>query len=205
MMWKNIMLLAIMAVAGTGCMVEPLLNPPVGDAKELDSETNRALIGKWKTEFNQAVYTGEAVWVRDDKGKSLEFLQITATATRKNECKKLVPLFGGAFKIDNDMYLVLCADVKKLVDQGQYAEDSMWLLRPNFFVGKLTPDGTNFKLEWINFFEKVKNSAGEEIDAPIADIAKKESNLVVNTTLELQKMLKEKKYKLQPPAALQRQ
>ena len=77
-------------------------------------------------------------------------------------------------------------------------------MRPYFFVAKLTPDGVNFKFEWIDFFEKTKGKDGKDIEVPIDSLARKENGLVMNSTKELQKLLKEKKYKLQAPIILQR-
>lgn len=203
-MWKIILSMVAVVIMGAGCNVQPLLNPPVGDSKELDAVTNKALIGKWKTSDNNVVYEGEATWGVDEKGKTMEYLQITATATRENNNKALAPMLGGAFTIDNQTYITLCIDISKMIEQNKYDKDSIWMLRSNFFVAKLTSDGANFKLEWIDFFENSKNKAGDNISLPIDPLARKENNLVVNSTQELQKLLKDKKYKLQTPIILQR-
>ena len=203
-MWKTVMLMAVAAIMGTGCSMEPLLNPPVGDAKEMDATTNKALVGKWKASSNNAVYEGEATWMLDEKGNPSGCLQIAASSTRDAKIKPLTPMIAGVFKIDNELYIVLAADVKKLIDKDKYADESVWMMRPNFFVAKLTPDNADFKLEWVNFFEQTKNKAGENIDVPIDSLARKENGLVMNSTKELQKLLKEKKYKLQAPIILQR-
>jgi hypothetical protein len=203
-MWKIMLLMVAVVIMVTGCNVQPLLNPPVGDSKELDAVTNKALLGKWKTESNKTIYEGEATWCVDEKGKTMEYLQVVATATRENKTKSLAPMIGSAFIIDNQIYMMLCVDVSKMITQNKYGEDSVWMLRPNFFIAKLTPEDANFKLEWIDFFENSKNQAGENISLPIDPLARKESNLVVNSTAELQKLLKDKKYKLQPAIILQR-
>ena len=194
-MWKAIMMMAAAAIMGTGCIMEPLLNPPV--AKELDAATNKALVGKWKASSNNADYEGDVTWVLDG-------LQIVAQASRDAKSKPLLPMVGGAFKIDNELYITLCASPEKLIDKNKYADECIWMMRPNFFVAKLTPDGANFKLEWVNFFEQSKNKAGENIDVPIDPLARKEGGVVTNSTEELQKLLKGKKYKLQAPILLQR-
>ncbi len=203
-MWKTILLMFAVTIIGTGCSITPLLNPPVED-KKLDAATNKALIGKWKADSNNTIYEGEVTWALDEKGKPMDRLQIVATAKRDAKSKPLASMMGGAFNIDNEIYIVLCADITKLFPEDKNAEESVFMVRPNFFVAKLTPDGANFNFQWIDFFEKTTNTAGENIDTPIDPLAKKENNLMINSTNELQKLLKEKKYKLQSPILMQKQ
>lgn len=201
-MWKAVMLMAAVTIMGTGCSVEPLLNPPV--AKELNAATNKALVGKWKASSNNAVYEGDVKLALDEKGKPADGLQIIASSTIDAKSKPLLPMIGSAFKIDNELYITFCADSGKLIDKYKYAGECLWMIRPYFFVAKLTPDGNNFKIEWVNFFEKSKNKAGEDIDVPIDPSARIDGGVVTNSTEELQKLLKGKKYKLQAPILLQR-
>lgn len=201
-MWKAVMLMTVAAIIGTGCSVTPLLNPPVD--KDLDAATNKALVGKWKASTNNAVYEGEVTLALDEKGKPADGLQIIASSTIDAKSKPLLPMIGSAFRIDNELYITFCADSGKMIDKDKYAGECLWMIRPYFFVAKLTPDGNNFKIEWVNFFKKGKNKAGESTDVPIDPSARTDGGVVTNSTKELQQLLKEKKYKLQAPIILQR-
>ncbi len=178
------------AVVLTGCSVTASLAPYWEEAAAISP---REFIGDWSCTTGSDSYRIKI----SGNSRSGMAVRIEIIQTSKNPDRSFhgqwVPLDGMFTRIGDEYFLSVAVAVEDMLLEAERNSAAVWMLGRFFFLLQLTPDGDGFKLRFVTFGTAPENGGGW---TPVGTTVKLKDNLVLNSTAELQELLKRREYLL---------
>ena len=174
---------------GTGILLMPSEDASVGDKFKCSSAF---LDGSWLGTYEKSKIE---IDIKQNKHKR-ESCSATVWIYDKKKKKSLIPVELIAFQIKKNKYVLLVADLKKIVKRGDYSDQSLFLLYPIIKIFKLN-ELKNKKLSFqdVIFTKKVGKDKIVKLD-PMMKMWGDNSNTIYGTSTEIISYLQTGKYRL---------
>ncbi len=188
-----------------GCGTTPLLDIPFDESEW--QEPDSRLVGRWKSNGGEEL-------IVESMEKNL--LQIHILSKDESQ-KPLLPLIGAVTEFEKNTYLIVFADIKKVL-QEEYDEDSAFFLIPAFYLFQMEIQNDDLILKMVCFADQPSQKLSEKKESvvletyeipgsnwrPFSPEVRMKRNLVLNAGKEVKELIRNKLFILKDFSELKR-